>query len=160
MQLLDYLIDENNIDFIERKDINFVGSLIKGDTKKSPEEGKKWMYEIIANKTNSLDVDKLDYLNRDSKHLGISTLSFDHDRIIKESRIIKNQLCFKEKIYYDIESVFKTRYNLFKECYSHRVCRAIDYMIVDALLLANPVYHFEEKIFNPAEYVDVTDNVL
>jgi HD superfamily phosphohydrolase len=30
-----------------------------------------WMYEIIANKKNSLDVDKLDYLQRDAKHLGL-----------------------------------------------------------------------------------------
>lgn len=30
-----------------------------------------WMYEIIANKKNSLDVDKLDYLKRDAMHLGL-----------------------------------------------------------------------------------------
>jgi len=35
-----------------------------------------WMYEIIANKRNSLDVDKLDYLQRDAKHLGLSSVSF------------------------------------------------------------------------------------
>jgi hypothetical protein len=56
--------------------------------------------------------------------------------------------------------VFQTRYKLFKECYSHRVCKAIDYMIVDALMEANPVYHFEEKIRNPEEYVNITDDVL
>jgi hypothetical protein len=33
-------------------------------------------------------------------------------------------------------------------------------MIVDALLEANPVFHFEEKIFNPAEYLNVTDDIL
>jgi deoxynucleoside triphosphate triphosphohydrolase SAMHD1 len=33
-------------------------------------------------------------------------------------------------------------------------------MIVDALLEANPVYHFEDKVRNPAAYVNVTDNVL
>jgi len=53
-----------------------------------------------------------------------------------------------------------TRYKLFKECYSHRVCKAIDYMIVDALMEANPVYHFEQKILNPAAYVNITDDVL
>ncbi len=34
------------------------------------------MYEIIANKKNSLDVDKLDYLQRDAKHLGLQSVSF------------------------------------------------------------------------------------
>ena len=78
--LLDHIIDTNNID-IEREDVNFVGSLIKGDQPKDPNHEKRniiiwltrieWMYEIVANKTNSLDVDKLDYLERDAKHLGL-----------------------------------------------------------------------------------------
>lgn len=33
-------------------------------------------------------------------------------------------------------------------------------MIVDALLLANPVFHFEEKIFNPAAYTNLTDPLI
>lgn len=53
-----------------------------------------------------------------------------------------------------------TRYKLFKECYTHRACKAIDYMIVDALLAANPVFHFENKIKDPAAYVNITDDVL
>ena len=118
------------------------------------------MFEIIANKTNSLDVDKLDYLERDAKHLGLQCMSFATDRVIKSARVINNKLCFNQKNYYDIEQVFQTRYKLFKECYSHRVCKAIDFMIVDALIAANQVYHFEETIRDPSRYVDMTDNVL
>ena len=33
-------------------------------------------------------------------------------------------------------------------------------MIVDALMEANPVYRFENKISNPAAYVNITDDVL
>ena len=33
-------------------------------------------------------------------------------------------------------------------------------MIVDALLAANQVYHFEDKVRDPAAYVNVTDDVL
>ena len=87
-------------------------------------------------------------------------MSFATERVIKSARVINNKLCFNQKNYYDIEQVFQTRYKLFKECYSHRVCKAIDYMIVDALVAANQVYHFEETIRDPARYVDITDNVL
>jgi len=52
------------------------------------------MFDIIANKTNSLDVDKFDYLQRDSKHLGIKTVGFDYNRIIKNSRVINGQVCY------------------------------------------------------------------
>jgi deoxynucleoside triphosphate triphosphohydrolase SAMHD1 len=79
--LLEYLIDENHID-IEQRDLRFVQSLIKGEVPQDFSNEKSefttfssyligWMYEIIANKKNSLDVDKLDYLQRDAKHLGL-----------------------------------------------------------------------------------------
>lgn len=100
------------------------------------------MFDIVANKTNSLDVDKFDYLQRDSKHMGIKTVGFDYNRIIKNSRVINGQVCYNQKIYYELAQVFHTRYKLFKDTYTHRVCKAIDYMVVDALLLANSYFKF------------------
>lgn len=52
------------------------------------------MYDIIANKTNSLDVDKFDYLLRDSKHLGIKTVGFDYNRLIKMSRVVNSEVVY------------------------------------------------------------------
>ena len=120
-----------------------------------------WMFDIVANKTNSLDVDKLDYLHRDAKSLGLKgSVGFETERIIKNARVIGNRLAYNSKMYYEIEQVFFSRYKLFKECYSHRVCRAIDYMIVDALLAANGKFHFEKMILDPSLYVNCTDNIL
>ena len=48
------------------------------------------MYDIVANKTNSLDVDKLDYLQRDAKNMGIKTVFFDQSRVISNSRLINS----------------------------------------------------------------------
>lgn len=117
------------------------------------------MYEIVANKKNSLDVDKIDYLQRDAMHLGMK-VGFDKERLLNNARIINNQLCYNGKVYLDIEQVFRGRYILHKDCYSHRVARGIDFMIVDALLAANDYFHFEEAIRNPEEYTKITDHVL
>ena len=35
MELLEYMIDQNNIDFIEKSDVRMIGSLIKGLSKPS-----------------------------------------------------------------------------------------------------------------------------
>jgi HD superfamily phosphohydrolase len=59
-----------------------------------------------------------------------------------------------------LRSVFEARYKLFKDAYLHRVCQAIDFMIVDVLMDANQVYKFHENINNPAKYVHYTDNIL
>lgn len=63
-----------------------ITSLIKGDRTKS----KGWMFDIVANKRNNLDVDKFDYLHRDTKSLGIDGGGFDHKRLIIHSKIIND----------------------------------------------------------------------
>lgn len=104
---------------------------------------KKWMFDIVANKRNSLDVDKFDYLHRDSISLGLLGGGFDNKRLIIHSRVIDNKICYNQKVYNDLASVFQTRYDLFKTAYHHKVSKSIDYMIVDCLYEANPVFHFE-----------------
>jgi HD superfamily phosphohydrolase len=99
-------------------------------------------------------------LQRDSKFCGIKTVGFDYQRVIRNSRVINNQICYNSKIYIELAQVFHSRYKLFKDVYSHRVCRAIDYMIVDCLLEANPVFKFQDMIFDPEAYTNLTDDVL
>ena len=52
------------------------------------------------------------------------------------------------------------RYKLFKDCYLHKVARAIDHMVVDCLYEANPVFKFNENLNNPDKYMTYTDNIL
>ncbi|CAL8237476.1 unnamed protein product [Arctogadus glacialis] len=47
---------------------------------------KYFLYEIVSNERNGIDVDKWDYFARDCHHLGIKN-NFDHDRFIKFARV-------------------------------------------------------------------------
>ena len=47
---------------------------------------KPYLYQIVNNKLNGLDVDRFDYLQRDSKHIGLN-YSFNPDRILYKSFI-------------------------------------------------------------------------
>ena len=62
---------------------------------------KSFLYEVVANKRNGIDVDKWDYFLRDCHHLGISC-SFDCHRFMKFSRVIsvdgERQICVREKV--------------------------------------------------------------
>lgn len=58
--MFDDLVRSNNID-IDEDDVNFIKDLIQGKSrlsayKKSPE--KKFLFDIVANKRNGIDVDK------------------------------------------------------------------------------------------------------
>ena len=63
-------------DFISTKDIRLIQDLVKGESERyvNTYEGynKAFLFDIVANKSNSFDIDKLDYLNRDLKHTQIN----------------------------------------------------------------------------------------
>jgi hypothetical protein len=108
---------------------------------------KAWMFEIVANNKNSVDVDKFDYLARDSYNCGvISSYDFKryvhfidllrfslHFRLMIHSRVINNEICYHAKegscylnipwshlAGWNLNSLFHTRYSLFKQIYTHR----------------------------------------
>ena len=116
---------------------------------------------IVANKANSLDVDKIDYLRRDTLNIGgQQPVGFDYMNIITNSRIIDNQICYDYKVYKDIYQLFKTRARLFEDVYIHPMKEAFDIMIVEALLSADIEFKFMEMIKDPEAYVDLTDTIL
>jgi HD superfamily phosphohydrolase len=87
-----------------------------------------FIYQIISNKLNGLDVDKLDYLTRDCYYLGKST-SFELNRILSNILVINDNINFPEKISYDIYQIFRTRYDMHKQFYGHKVVICINIMI-------------------------------
>jgi len=44
-------------------------------------------------------------------------------------KVIDDEICFHSKEVYTVYEMFHTRYSLFKQVYSHRVGKAIEYMI-------------------------------
>ena len=74
----------------------------------------------MANKRNSVDVDKFDYISRDCHNVGLKS-SYDFDRLLRFSRVIDNEICYHSKEVYNVYEMFHTRYSLFKRIYTHRV---------------------------------------
>ena len=67
------------------EEIAFVQSLI------APNKGQEgFLYHIVANQVNHLDVDKMEYIKRDARACGLSSGGFDTDtmRIINAARVI------------------------------------------------------------------------
>jgi HD superfamily phosphohydrolase len=69
---------------------------------------KKFLFEIVSNARNSVDVDKFDYLARDCYNLGIKS-SYDSSRLLKFSRVINDEICFHSKEVYNVYEMFHTR---------------------------------------------------
>jgi HD superfamily phosphohydrolase len=152
VDLLKFMVDQFRID-IEENDLNRVCDMILGD-------GQGYLYQIVNNKLNSIDVDKFDYIERDCHCLGFREFPFDTQRMMKRSLVINDTICFDEKVVHSIYSLFSSRFNLFQQCYSHRVGQAIGLMIRDALVAAKEPLDLVNRIETPSLYYKLTDTVI
>jgi len=109
-----------------------------------------FLYNIVSNPISGLDVDKFDYIARDTFFLGLE-YSFNCDRLIRFTKIINNKLCFPEKLALNIYELYRIRYKLYREIYNHPVVSAIEFMIVDILKEKNIIIDDLEKF---CEYND------
>jgi len=96
-----------------------------------------WSYQIIANKMCQIDVDKLDYIQRDCYHLGLN-ISETFSRIINSVRVIttpdgRDVLGWPKKIEFNIFNLFAARYRLHKQVYNHHAVKSHEFIIVEIL---------------------------
>ena len=100
----------------------------------------KWQYQIIANDVDGIDVDKMDYLLRDTHNTGVMCHDVDINRFIDYARVLPNTdneevLCYPEKLAHDIHQLFLTRHRLHCTVYQHPVVRSFEMMYKDVLVL-------------------------
>ncbi|KAG8995501.1 hypothetical protein FRB94_009121 [Tulasnella sp. JGI-2019a] len=159
--MLDALVKDNNIP-LSRDYVNFIKDLIRGTPKLSlannPPE-KKFLFEIVSNKKNGIDVDKWDYIARDTKAVG-ETCALVASRLIEAARVIDDGIAYNWKDAQSVYELYYSRYSLHKRIYSHKTSRATEYMIVSALIAAEPVLHLADAIEDPQKYLYVTDSVV
>ncbi|XP_058638825.1 uncharacterized protein LOC131544542 isoform X1 [Onychostoma macrolepis] len=156
------------------EDIVFIEELIQGRkssdskwTAKGRPENKSFLYEIVANKLNGIDVDKWDYLSRDCHYLAIPN-GFDHQRLLKSARVCKvdgrNHICFRDKVADIVYGMFHTRYTLHRQALQHKIGYIIDVKIKDALVLADgkliPDHKISDAIDDMLEYTKLTDHIF
>ena len=160
-EIIKYLIDDNHIEGIDNDMLKLINSLIDGSKLNSKTyDDYKFIYQIVANKENSIDVDKFDYIQRDIYHSGVKTLSVDYQRIFGDINIIDNNICFSEKTDMSLHSLFEARYCLHNKIYNHPDSIAVESMVKDALLLSNDYFKFEEAIKSPEKFIKLDDNIL
>uniref|UniRef100_A0A4W5K0L1 Deoxynucleoside triphosphate triphosphohydrolase SAMHD1 n=1 Tax=Hucho hucho TaxID=62062 RepID=A0A4W5K0L1_9TELE len=137
-----------------------------------PEE-KSFLYEIVANKRNGIDVDKWDYFARDCFHLGIQN-NFDYRRFLKFARVCevdgKKHICTRDKEVGNLYDLFHTRNCLHRRAYQHKVGNIIETMITEAFFKADPhiqiqgsggkMFSISTAIDDMEAYTKLTDHVF
>ncbi|XDV16818.1 hypothetical protein PO909_016352, partial [Leuciscus waleckii] len=157
------------------KDLTFIEELIRGVDTATPEwtatgrpEEKAFLYEIVVNKWNEIDVRKWDYFARDCHYLGIPN-SFDHRCLLKSARVCdvdgRNHICFRDKVADNVYDMFHTRYTLYLQAYQHKIVNIIEDKIVEAFLEAqttHAIFPISERL-SPDEmtkFIKLTDHIF
>jgi hypothetical protein len=91
---------------------------------------KKFLHQLIS---GQLDVDRMDYLTRDSFFTGVSEGVIGYDRILKMLVVHQGELMVEEKGIYSIEKFLVARRQMYWQVYLHKTVLAAEKMLVHIL---------------------------
>ena len=119
-----------------------------------PEQGTRpFLGQIIS---GSFDVDKMDFVVRDSYHTGAGYGSVDVFRLIYTMDILDGNLAVDVTALPTLESLILARFESFRAIYFHRACRGVQLMLLRALDAARDDLQILEAK-TPDEYLDWDD---
>jgi HD superfamily phosphohydrolase len=88
---------------------------------------KKFLFQLVS---GQLDVDRMDYLTRDSFFTGVAEGVIGYDRIIKMLTVHDGELMVEEKAIYSIEKFLVARRLMYWQVYLHKTVLAAEKMLV------------------------------
>ncbi|MCL2522702.1 MAG: HD domain-containing protein [Erysipelotrichales bacterium] len=93
--------------------------------------GKKGVFPLVESLISSqLDIDRLDYMERDYYNSGAVYGHIDVERIIRVMKVHNQQICFKESGVRAIEHYLMSRYQMYFQVYYHQASRSYELIIV------------------------------
>jgi len=104
---------------------------------------KKFLHQLVS---SQLDMDRLDYLSRDSFFTGVAEGTINTDRIINMLMVCDDELVVEAKGIYSIEKFIIARRLMYWQVYLHKAVLAADMMLVNILKRANWLGRTEKDI--------------
>ncbi len=104
---------------------------------------KKFLYQLVS---GQLDVDRMDYLNRDSFFTGVAEGVIGYDRIIKMLTVKDGELMVEEKAIYSIEKFLVSRRLMYWQVYLHKTVLAAEMMLVRIIRRAKELIAKGDKV--------------
>ena len=111
---------------------------------------KQFLHQLVS---GQLDVDRMDYLTRDSFFTGVIEGAVGYDRILKMLTVHEGQLMIEEKAIYTVEKFLVSRRLMYWQVYLHKTVVAAEKMLVKIIERAN------ELIANGIELQAASNNL-
>ena len=88
---------------------------------------REFFHQLIS---SQLDMDRLDYLNRDSFYTGVQEGRPGADRLIKMLQVVDERLVLEEKAVYSVENFLVSRRLMYWQVYLHKTVTSAEQMVI------------------------------
>ena len=118
---------------------------------------KAFLHQLIS---SQLDMDRLDYLCRDSFFTGVAEGKIASDRIIKMLDVREDRLMVQAKGIYSIENYLTSRRLMYWQVYLHKTAVACEKILINILKRAKTLQLSGENLFvSPALHYFISNNI-
>lgn len=105
---------------------------------------KKFLHQLVS---SQLDVDRMDYLNRDSFYTGVSEGVIGYDRILQMLTVGNNELMVEEKGVHSVEKFIIARRLMYWQVYLHKAVLGAELLLVNILKRAKELAISGHQLF-------------
>ena len=136
--------EEISLKYMHQLNKQFDGQLDLAISVFNGEYHRKFLHQLI---TSQLDIDRLDYLKRDSFYTGVAEGNISSDRLIAMINVVDNELVIEKKGIYSVEKFLIARRLMYWQVYLHKTSLVAEYMLVNILTRAKELANQGVKLF-------------
>jgi hypothetical protein len=129
--------------YMDKLNIHFKGKLSLAIEIFQGTYKKKFLHQLVS---SQLDVDRLDYLTRDSFFSGVNEGAISYERIIEMMNVHQGNLVIEQKGIYSIENFIVARRLMYWQVYLHKTVLCVEQMVVKAIERARFLINRGEKL--------------
>ncbi|MFM2376065.1 MAG: hypothetical protein RLZZ165_1162 [Bacteroidota bacterium] len=105
---------------------------------------RRFLHQLVS---SQLDMDRMDYLKRDSYFTGVVEGLVSASRIIKTLNVVDDRIVVESKGIYSVEKFIVARRLMYWQVYLHRAVLAAEYMIVNILKRAKELMYANHRLW-------------
>ena len=136
--------------FMQKLNAQFDGKLSLAIEIFNNKHPKKFLHQLVS---SQLDMDRLDYLKRDSFFSGVTEGNIGTERIINMLNIVDDKLVVEEKGIYSIEKFLIARRLMYWQVYLHKTVVSAENMLIKVLKRAKYLMMNNKEIFTTPSLV-------
>ncbi|WP_299799483.1 HD domain-containing protein [uncultured Maribacter sp.] len=132
-----------SLQFMEELNQRFNGSLTEAISIFTGNHSKKFLNQLVS---SQLDMDRLDYLKRDSFYTGVAEGNTNAERLITMLNVVDGNLVIEEKGIYSVEKFLMARRFMYWQVYLHKTAVVAERVLISILKRARSLIEKGESL--------------